>query len=570
MISFAVFAVAVFGQATAVDCEPTAPSRKFVAFAWEFSRMSLNDLAPYAGELDKTPIDGIGVYLNERAEDGTLVSTHNIMRTLWRRDALIPFVPLARELTAHPSMRESFIGTFRAPAKRIDWTDDARWGAVATNMAIAAWFAKVGGFRGLSMDPEDYRHSGQFRRRGGDAPYEELRELVRRRGREIFSGVFAEYPDIRILSFWLLSLSHTYLASADPARDAAESGDLWPAFVDGVLDVMPPEARLIDGNEHSYRYEADRGDFARASVAVHNRLLALVSPENRLKYCRQVSVSFGLYLDMYTNPPGSSWFFGPLNGSRICRFASNLQSAAESADEYVWFWGEKHCWADWRGKGPDDERKISQETWNSRLPGLEDEIILLKSPGEFVRRRVAALKEAGLMNPVNANPGCTGEGDAVPPPYSTWRRKGTKPGRFFKDSVSADGDGSSLAADGVEDGSFSVSLPRAPRPGGRFLVSVSAYGDGVSAFVAWKRNGKFDWNVLAPVQLRFGEANAEGWRKGEALVLVPGGADGMSLVLCVRQAPEADGKCRFDAVKIQPLDFLTADRFNNEEEAARQ
>lgn len=558
-----VFAAAVVNVAAAAAAgeQPCAPSRKFVGFAWEFSRMSLRDLAPYADELDKTPLNGIGVYLNEKTPDGTLVSTHNIMHALWNRDALQPLVPLARELTAHTSMRESFIGTFRAPAKRIDWSDDARWGAIATNMAIAAWFAKAGGFRGISMDPEDYRHSGQFRRRGGDAPYEELCRLVRQRGREVFSGVFREYPDVRILSFWLLSLTHTYLASDDPARDAAENGDLWPAFVDGILDVAPPGALIVDGNEHSYRYKAGRGDFARTAIAVRSRLSALVSPGNRDKYRRQVSVSFGLYLDMYTNPPGSSWFFGPLNGSRLGRFAANLHAAAESADEYVWFWGEKHCWADWRGKGPSDERKISHDTWESRLPGMEDEILLQKAPGEFVRNRVAKLKDAGLLRPVNANPGCTGVGDAVPPPYSVWRQKGTKPGRFFRDSVSADGDGSSLAADGVEDGAISVSLPREPKPGERFLVSTFAKGDGVSASVAWKRNGKFDWNVLAPVQLRFGSANAEGWREGEALVCVPRGADGMSLIISVRQKPDTSGICRIDAVKIQPLDLRTIDLF---------
>lgn len=548
-IIFAVLSMAALRDASA------APQRKFVAFAWEFSRMSVTNLAAYVDELDKTPLDGIGVYLNEKAPDGSLASTHNIMRAQWRRAALEPLVPLARKLTAHKSMRESFIGTFRAPAKRIEWTDDAAWATIASNMTTAAWFAKAGGFRGLSMDPEDYRHAGQFQRRGGDAPYDELCGLVRRRGRETFSGVFREYPDVRILSFWLLSLSHTYLASDDPARDAAEGGDLWPAFVDGILDVMPPEALLVDGNEHSYRYEAGRGDFERAAVAVRNRLPKLLSPENMTKYRSQVSVSCGLYLDMFTNPPGASWFFGPLNGSRLERFGANLLSAAESSDEYVWFWGEKFCWADWRGKGPDDERSISTETWKRRLPGLEDEILCVKSPLDFAGCRLAAAL------PVNGNPGCTGEGDAVPQPYSVWRRDGTAQGRFFRDSISSDGDGSSLAAGEVEDGSFSVSLPRPPVPGERFFVSASARGDGASAFVAWKRDGKFDWDILAPVRLRFGGADAEGWREGGALVRVPEGADGMSLVLSVRQNADALGVCHFDDVKIRPLGLRTVDLF---------
>ena len=98
-----------------------ARAKKFVGFAWEFSRMSVTNLVDYVDELDKTPLDGIGVYLNECSADGKRTSTHNIMHEAWRRDALEPLVPVAQELTRHKSMRESFIGTFRAPfRKRIE------------------------------------------------------------------------------------------------------------------------------------------------------------------------------------------------------------------------------------------------------------------------------------------------------------------------------------------------------------------------------------------------------------------------------------------------------------------
>ena len=76
-----------------------ADAKKFVGFAWEFSRMSITNLVGYVDELDKTPLDGIGVYLNERAPNGSLTSTHNIMRSHWSREALEPLLPLARDLT---------------------------------------------------------------------------------------------------------------------------------------------------------------------------------------------------------------------------------------------------------------------------------------------------------------------------------------------------------------------------------------------------------------------------------------------------------------------------------------
>ena len=73
----AAFAVAV----SAFALTASADAKKFVGFAWEFSRMSITNLVDYVEELDRTPLDGIGVYLNERAPDGSLTSTHNIMRS---------------------------------------------------------------------------------------------------------------------------------------------------------------------------------------------------------------------------------------------------------------------------------------------------------------------------------------------------------------------------------------------------------------------------------------------------------------------------------------------------------
>lgn len=529
-----------------------ADGRKFVGFAWEFSRMSITNLVEYAEELDKTPLDGIGVYLNERTADGALTSTHNVMHTPWRKDALEPLVPLARELTSHRSMKESFIGTFRAPVKRIGWADDAGWARVASNMMIAAWFAKAGGFRGISMDPEDYHHAGQFVRNGGDVPYDELRRLARRRGREVFGGVFREYPDIRILSFWFLSKDFGYLASADPKRDMRSRGDLWPAFVDGIFDVMPQSARFIDGCEHSYRYESSRGDFYRAADAFRRRLPQLLDPAHGEKYRNLTSLSFGIYLDMFTNKEGSSWYFAPVEGSRLRHFEHNLTQAADAADEYVWFWGERHCWADWRGKGPDDDRKISAATWDQAVSGLNDTVLAVKNPVRYAVKRYGILKADGTQFCLNDNVECRSDNGGVPRPYSTWQQKKCRQGRLFADAEEGDGDTFSLGAEGAENGLFTVGTKERVLPGDRLLVTVSAKGEGTSAMVAWKNGGKWDWNVCSPVQLNFSAPDGCGWKRSRTVVRMPEGVDGLGLILSVRQ--NEGEKANFDNVAIYRLD----------------
>ena len=59
-------------------------------------------------------------------------------------------------------------------------------------MRTVAWLAREGGFRGLFVDPEDYGHVRQFRRRAREVPFEERSALVRRRAREAFVPVFEE------------------------------------------------------------------------------------------------------------------------------------------------------------------------------------------------------------------------------------------------------------------------------------------------------------------------------------------------------------------------------------------
>ena len=525
----------------------------FVAFGWEFSRKSVRDVAAIADSLDKTPLDGIGVYLNEPSEDGGVLSTHTIMREAWRRETLEPLVPVARELTAHRSMRESFLGSFRSPSgARIEWDDDEGWARVASNMAIAAWFAREGGFRGLWMDPEDYHGTGQFRRRPDDPPYDALCDAARRRGREVFEGVFRECPDIRILSFWLLSMGQRGFGMGDLAVAARETGDLWPAFVDGILDVMPPTARLIDGCEHAYRYESARGDFWRAGDAIRRRLPALLSPENRSKYAAQVGVSFGIYLDMFTSPEGANWFAEPVDGSRLRHLERNLFQACEAADGHVWLWGEKNCWGDWGAEGPDPKRGIRPQSWAEALPGMADVLLAVKDPAAHAARREAALRAEGRWIPLNANPECGGDAEDVPAPYAPWQHAKSRPGRLWRDGSCGDGDSSCLAAEGCENGAFSVNVAQPLLAGDRILVRASMRGEGGSAQFCWKRAGDaWDWDVLPPVRLRFGPRGADGWRRGEAVVRVPEGAAGAGLVLSVRQSPGET--CRFDSVEIHAI-----------------
>ena len=66
-------------------------------------------------------------------------------------------------------------------------------------------------------------------------------------------------------------------------------------------------------------------EFLEAALRIKGACQELVSPENRAKYRAQVQVSFGIYLDAYWNPKGSSWYIDGKGGSRVERLAANVR-----------------------------------------------------------------------------------------------------------------------------------------------------------------------------------------------------------------------------------------------------
>ena len=157
----------------------------------------------------------------------------------------------------------------------------------------------------------------------------------------MFGAVFRAFPDATVLAYQFFSIDRIYKASIDPVSEMRTRGDLWPAYCNGILDAMPAGAKIVDGDESGYRYEAAKGDFWRNASHQLTGVIPLVAKENRAKYRTQVSVSFGQYPDSYALfGPKSGWYFGPVRGSRLLHFEENLAQAVRASDEYLWFWGQ--------------------------------------------------------------------------------------------------------------------------------------------------------------------------------------------------------------------------------------
>ena len=524
-----------------------ASQKKAIGCGWGFNTATVDDYLDNAGQFNETGLDGVLVWLRGRDGNGKPIGMRDIYERDWSYEMFAPMVPKLKKMTEHVAFRENFLITLRSPAKRVAWSDDATWARVAENMRTAARIARDGGCRGLQMDTEDYRRAHQFEWRPGDPPYDELCKIARRRGAEVFGGVFKEYPEAVVLSFWFLTMGNDGCPARYVESSARARGSLWPAFVNGILDVLTPKARLVDGNEYAYHYDADQNDFYRSAHHTRRSLLPLVAPENQEKYTRQMQIGFGLYLDMYVNQTNTSWYFPPKGGSRVETFRRNFEQALDAADEYVWLYGERCQFVKWP-EGFRLGKNMSADRWEDRLPGLSDAILSVKDPEAFVRRRRAELESSGAWTNLLPNGDCSDcEVGKVPKPFGTWQGAlEVHAGTFGCDTAFGEGDRTSLCAEGVPSGCFAYTH-KGVVPGEVYLVKCSASGGHSSASIAWKdAKGKY-FARTRPVCIPFGKSQ-NGWRLGEIVVNVPTGAAGMQIALSVNLAPGE--KAWFDNIGI--------------------
>ncbi|MDD2598527.1 MAG: hypothetical protein PHO37_04805 [Kiritimatiellae bacterium] len=521
----------------AVGLAVRGADKKMIGHSWDLLAVRPADVARNLDAWEGVPLDGISLTLNKKLPDGRSVGFGSIMNDpQWEKGWFTEDVKTIQQCASR-NLKHNFLTSFWAPRKRLAWNDDAAWAEFAHNIGVLAWLAKAGQAKGILIDPEDYPETRQYFLAASDEPYAQTAALARRRGAQLMTSMAAEYPEITLLSFWMLSLHPSYLADDDPPAAAAERGDLWPAFINGMLDALPPEARMIDGDEHAYRYKAATKDFYLASWRTQNKALKLVDTANRMKYQTQVLAGFGLYLDMYTNPSNSPWYFGEQDGSRLNHLRSNFAQALDAAQEYIWVYGEQMDWIKWMGTS-----REKNPTWEERLPGFLSTLERLRDPRRWAVQMVAKQRQGGGLTNCIVNGGCVLEKGEFAEPFRkgvlpagwwSWQEEKKRPGVFGTETQKGRGDKFSLCAVGVEQGCFGTSYHTSP--GKEFVVEAYAQGIAPSLTIGWKRAGAWDWS-LGGAAFRFATPGSDGWRHAFGLVQVPEGADELVVMLGTRQA----------------------------------
>jgi hypothetical protein len=534
--------------------DPSA--RKFVQLGWEIPSTS------YLRENWRTmeanaPFDGVIFSASAAAEGSRRVSTQSMWDgRAWQREWFAKAVADLKSC-AFTKFTENFVRVNANPGG-LEWSDEDGWRVLADKAGIVGWLVRQTGTKGVCIDFESYGEP-QFRYDPETGrSFGETAAMARKRGAQFMDALAAECPSATVLALWLNSINLNAGEAEDPPAILAIGGQgLLPAFVDGMLDAIPPEMTLVDGCESAYRFDG-AGPYLRAYNRIRRQdgpAERLVSPENRRKYRSQVQVAFGVYLDAYLNPESSRWYIGGKGGTRLARLQHNLSVAREASDRYVWIYGEQCRW--WPVPGNWYEDSVSEtpgrgRAWEEAMPGVSRAILWARDPLKPARAEIARRREAGALANLAANPGFESpeqRASGAPKGWAAWQREGSD-GTFSVDREGGSGSRASARAERVRDGC--LLQQHRVRPGETYVVEAECLPRGLSSCrirVSWKdAEGKWLHGDVAR-DFTFAPGETE-WQRAFGVVGVPDGAASLLLLLCVEHQVGGGDVCWFDNVGV--------------------
>lgn len=523
-------------------------------------------------ELDETaPFDGVTFEVRFSDEGQNYTEYHTMTPKKWRREALQ--VPLKNlQSTRFKKLTNNFIRV-NSPLGYMDWYDDAAWNAAIGNVADLAWLAKQATnahIKGISFDTETYNAKQYQWRADSGHSFAEASAQVRKRGAQMMKAVTAEYPDITIWALWLFS--KTQMSGNVSAQLPSEDYGLWPAFVNGWLDALPPQARLVDGMEEAY-YFTRLEDFAEVYAtlrSVNSPLISsLLAPENKTKYQTQVSIAFGIYLDTALDAPSSGYYRGPLNEgeTRIDRMRQTIATALNVSDEYVWLYNEQVKWwpigadvlPDW---GPNGKftRSASKRPGQGRVaeeafPGITQAVNLARDPRGTAQRMLSDQKDTVVPNAVVNGSFAQGEAGKLPTGWWDWQKSDSHGTIGRDDAVSQDEQAGSLLLSGVNGGALVQTI--AVEPGHLYAISGWVKRQGAGEYTIRTRwaTAKGVWNNIDKdvITIADGSPAQEGWERFFEVVQVPQGSPSMRILLGVSNQLGGEAKIWYDAITVNEI-----------------
>ncbi len=515
---------------------------KLIEFSWsspgtEFLKENIETIEAYA------PYDGLGIHVVGKGEyqGKKIIARHNTVfsNVPWKYEW---FADAVRDLkaTKFRKLTDNFIRTSVSPGS-VDWFSDSDWAAVCNNFAIMSRIARECGVKGLAFDAEMYnRQLFTWTPESGHSREDTIRK-VRQRGREFADAIFKEYPNQTFFCFYWLSVARKYMTH--PETPIGEYSLAVP-FMNGVYDRLPPEAKIVDGNEE-FGYKAnDIKDYERLRCENDFLLMRLVDKANYRKARMQTQLAPAFYLDAYLIPQkGRVWFelLSPEKADRVSLLHRNLVSAFSVADEYVWTWGERGRW--WPGKSDKPGAR-----WEEKAPGVTEAIRLAHDPAAYAEKIAA---EKGLSN-LAENPSFEqrGKNEHSVPKWSFWQGRNSKGTYGVRDRIGVKDSRGAF----IEKASHACFLQkRVVRPGQRYLLAVRCRLENATPvlWIRWQNKNGIWNNTDRDESALFARPEKDGWFSAKIVATVPDESYKMVFMLSVEGGA---GKVIFDDAVLYELE----------------
>lgn len=552
----------------AVGAQAQTIQKKFIEAGWD--KPDTARLRANLSQMEKTPFDGVIIGVTGKDDAGKTVQARATFSNIpWKKQW---FQSSIDDLKAIHSKRltDNLIQVGANPGNA-DWFDDAAWKQIVNHFRIVAEIAKEGHLKGILFDPEAYtKPYRQFdystQAQHDKYTFEQYQAKARQRGKEVIAAVASVDPNLLFYTFFMNSVNASAAKSPDPQSALQTySYSLYPAFINGWLDAAPPSMIFVDGCEGQGYHANSQLDFLQTANLIRNTALNLVAPENRQKYLAQVQVSFGLYLDAYVNPPTSPWYIDPKGVSPTQRLQINAGFAAESANQYVWVYGEKYRW--W----PTPSGSVNPESWEDKLPGITNGLLAVTHPDLMAEQVIADLEKKGKLENLLLNgdfaSGKTNTAAAnntpadwksvgAPANWSTWQIQTSK-GTFSQDNSTSHSDDKSGAARlaNVANGCIIQSI--AVKPGESYVVQAWSRQAGQGSCwvrVRWQ-TAENKWTDEASDVLLFAgkNANPKEWQKIQGVATVPADAGKMVILLSAANQATAQDVAWYDDVHVYKI-----------------
>lgn len=325
-------------------------AKKLVQYGWDVQFPGY--VAANIREMEKKPFDGImmrtdrtsfsHVFYNRELDDEATKNYLKAMESIkWEKFTDSFFTLLVRS--------------------NMDWFSDEDWapdGWVLRNVRLCAKAAKVGRCVGIWMDTESYwgRRPWTYAAQphADEKSFVEFEKIVRKRGAQFMEALQEEFPDLVLLTSYLLANPTAY-GEARKTTDAARRSEilkddnegLWPAFVNGMVDGIKGKAVIVDGHEKSY-YHQELPEYTQAVARMREGaegVKNLIDPKIWPKYQEYVQAGHGIYVDFYCNMLPLRTRSSALTDEEKARWVEhNVYYALKTSDKYAWIYSEYMNW----------------------------------------------------------------------------------------------------------------------------------------------------------------------------------------------------------------------------------